>query len=150
VPALTRAKRRPKGDIRSARLLRWSGVSPPAAMASTSSTSLVRSSRSGATDASNSVFATMPWPPGLQPVIREGVATRVSEGKTLRALAKRVPSAARAKRFGVAVASTMSGRSPSSATMITRVTAFGRSRAASASAPSRWTRRHRTGTGFGG
>jgi hypothetical protein len=81
----------------------------------TSSTSLVRSSRSGATDASKRVFATIPCPPGRQPVTSDGVATRVSEGNTLRALAKRAPCPASAARFGVASGDTMSGRSPSSA-----------------------------------
>ncbi len=120
VPALTSAKDRPAGARRSARVGRSRGLSPPRAIAITSESSLVRSTRSGATAASNSVFATIPCPPGRHPVTTDGVATRVSDGKTLRAFAKRVPRAASAARWGVASAETISGRRPSRATRTKR------------------------------
>ena len=97
VPAPTSAKDFPCRAMRSARLARYDGLSPPFGRATTSSTSLDRSRRSGATEASNSVFAIMPCAPGRQPVMREGVATRVCDGKTLRALENVVPRGQRGK-----------------------------------------------------
>jgi hypothetical protein len=61
----------------------------------------------------------MPCEAGRQPVTSDGVATRVSLGKTLRASAKRVPRAVSADSAGISSGFTRSGLSPSS-TIITK------------------------------
>ena len=62
----------------------------------------------------------------------DGVTTRVSDGNTLRAREKRAPATPSTSKYGVATGSTMSGRSPSGATIITRVMSFSQMVAANA------------------
>jgi hypothetical protein len=62
----------------------------------------------------------MPCAVGGAPVAIELVATRVTEGKTLRASRNQVPRAASRRMFGVSSGVTMSGRRPSNTATITR------------------------------
>jgi len=121
VPAETTAKLRPAAARRSPIVSRWSGDSRPAESVRKSAGSCVRSRRSGARVASKTVLPTMPCAPGRQPVTSDGVATRVSLGKTLRASANRVPRAMSAERAGISSSLTRSGLSPSRTIMTKRI-----------------------------